>query len=356
MHTLVLRSYAHVGRILAYLILLMPIVAPVVTTVDAAPQVQERFDKISDSDASATATHQLGFRYTDFANAVGSVSFEFCSNSPIPEIACVPPTGLDTTGASLVSQTGQTGFTISAVSTVNRLVIQRTPQVPSGGTATSTYEFTNVINPDTVGSYYVRIQTFSSQNGSGLALEDGGLVFVVVRQFNVTTEVPPYLTMCAAVTIVDLDCNTATSYFIDLGELPKNSPKAASSQMVAATNAGGGYSISLAGTTLTSGNNSIPPLVALGGSAPGTSQFGLNLRVNSNPAIGADPIGPGAAGVTSDYAVPNQFKFLPGDAVVSSAGTSDLRKFTVSYLTNVSAAQAAGVYATTVSFIALANF
>jgi hypothetical protein len=91
-------------------------------------------------------------------------------------------------------------------------------------------------------------------------------------------------------------------------------------------------------------------------SLAGTSQFGMNLRANASPAIGADPVGPGIAAVAAAYNTPDQYRFRAGDVVASSTGPNDYRKFTVSYIANVDAAQPPGVYATTITFICLANF
>ena len=357
MHTLAFRSLNHARHVFVHLFLLAPVLAVILMpTTYAAPQVQQRYDKISDPNPLALATHEIGFAYTDFTNPVGSVSIEFCSNSPIPQVVCVPSTGFDATTAVLASQTGQTGFGIDGTTTASRIVLTRAAQVPSAPSSTSTYTFNNVTNPSSGGSHYVRIQTYSSADATGIALEEGGMVFVTLDSFNVSAEVPPYLEFCAAVTITGFNCLSATSYFIDMGEFSKTSAKAASSEMVVAANAGGGFSVTLAGTTLTSGNSLIPPLATQSSSSPGTSQFGLNLWANSSPGIGATPTGPGTANVTPGYSLANQFKFAQGDTVVATPTTSDFRKFTVSYLTNVSNAQPAGVYATTVSFIALANF
>ena len=353
----IIYRFVHARYLLACLIIFAPVIAPVMNKVQAIPQVQERFDRISDSRPSSIAFHDLGFRYTDLANPVGSVSFEFCSNSPIAGDPFAPPSGFDASAANLLSQAGEVGFAISgAASTANKIVITRPAAVPVAPTAISGYEFENITNPNVEGSHYARIQTYTSTNGSGPALEDGGVVFSISPAFDVNAEVPPYLKFCASVTITAFDCASATSFFIDFGEFSRTNAKAASSEMVVATNAGLGFTISLAGTTLTSGNNLIPALPSPAPSAPGNSQFGLNLRANSNPSIGADPAGPGVATTAGQYGLPNQFKFTQGDAVVTSATTTDNRKFTVSYVTNVSAAQEAGVYATTITFIALADF
>ncbi len=157
-------------------------------------------------------------------------------------------------------------------------------------------------------------------------------------------------------TIINTDCSSITSYFIDVGELSKQSVKAASSEFVVATNAPFGYSITVSGATLTSGSNVIPAIAPAANSAPGTGQFGFNLRSNSNPSIGGEPSGYLAGTISGSYATPNKFQFQNGDTLVTSANTSDYEKFTVSYITNVPKGQEAGVYTTTLTYIALANF
>src|SRR5690606_25747303 len=109
-------------------------------------------------------------------------------------------------------------------------------------------------------------------------------------------------------------------------------------------------------TTMTSGNNIISALAVPTVSVPGTSQFGLNLRTNTNPSVGQEVVGNGSSVPVPGYGTPNQFKFAHGDVVVSSPVADSNRKYTVSYITNISAAQAPGVYATTLSYICLANF
>ena len=126
--------------------------------------------------------------------------------------------------------------------------------------------------------------------------------------------------------------------------------------MLIATNAAYGAGVTMNGTTLQSGNNTIPALVVPTGQTPGISQFGVNLRNNTNPNVGDDPVGPGLATVSAGYNTPNQYKYVAGDQVISSVTTTDLRKFTMSFVTNINQNQSPGVYSTTISFICLANF
>lgn len=320
----------------------------------ASVLLTNRSDQISDSAASVTATHLFGFTMTDTTQAVGSISFEFCSNTPIIGDVCTASAGLDVSAAVLTDQTGETGFSIHTDSTSSRIILTRTPANPTG--VPSTYQFDDITNPSDPGSHYVRLQTYASTDATGVDLESGGVVYAILPGLSVSAEVPPYIRFCAGITIVGFDCATANTFFIDLGLLDNNNTSTGSSQFLVATNAASGYSVTLSGTTMVSGNNVIPGMAAPGSSAPGTSQFGINLRSNSNPSVGQNVVGAGTANPRPDYNAPNQFKFQQGDVLVGSPVPNDNRKFTVSYIVNISPNQQPGVYATTISYICLANF
>jgi hypothetical protein len=113
--------------------------------------------------------------------------------------------------------------------------------------------------------------------------------------------------------------------------------------------------VTLAGTTMTSGNDVIPAMSG-GASQPGVSQFGLNGRLNTGPSVGADPDGPGVVIPKAPYNNPNQFRFVSGDIITSSNNPDDVRKITVSYIVNRDKNQAPGRYVATISYICLANF
>jgi hypothetical protein len=91
-------------------------------------------------------------------------------------------------------------------------------------------------------------------------------------------------------------------------------------------------------------------------SRPGLPQFGFNLRANSSPAGGSDPIGPGVGTPQAGYNQPNIYRFVNGDVIASTTAPDDIRQYTASYLVNVSAAQPAGIYVSTVTYVCLANF
>jgi hypothetical protein len=306
---------------------------------------------VSSSVPGATANYMFGINYTT-ATSVGSVKFEFCANDPFIGTACTAPSGLDISSATIINQTGETGFSVHPSTTANSLVLTRVPVV---ATQPSTYELSPVTNPSNAGTYYVRAQTFASTDASGPDIEEGGLAFSINAPLNVSAEVPPYLEFCSGIVITGFDCSTVSGSSSGFGELSKTATKTATSQFMAGTNAQFGYSVTMVGTTMTSGNDVIN---AMSGSAsvPGISQFGLNLRANTIPSTGQEPAGSGSAVASTDYNQPNIFRFNSGDIIVVATGSTDFQKFTASYIVNVSSQQPPGRYVTTISYICLASF
>ena len=324
-----------------------------VSLVYASGGVVERYDRLSSSEPSAVASHELGFRFTETGIPVGSISLEFCANDPLPNTPCTFPAGLDASAVVLTAQTGEVGFSIHPNSTANKIILSRPAAIPSG--AAVTYTLGNIVNPSTQGTFYTRLQTFTSTDATGVDIESGGMALAINSMLTIQTEVPPYLKFCTSVVISGFDCSTANSFLVDLGEFSSNTVSRASTEFVVATNAASGYSVTVSGSTMTSGNNTLPPLSG-NASSPGSSQFGINLRGNSNPSIGVDPSGPGTGSITAGYNTPNTFRFQDGDVLVTSVGVSDNRKFTTSLIANINANQAPGYYATTLTYICLANF
>jgi hypothetical protein len=200
------------------------------------------------------------------------------------------------------------------------------------------------------------LQTFASDDATGPASDYGGLAFATTNLLAVSVEVPPYLIFCTAITIGNLNCANSSGDAINFGELSSSRASTGSSQMLVATNAEDGYSITAHGTTLSSGSNIINALSAPDVSRPGTGQFGLNLRANTAPPGGSEPTGPGVSQPLPNYNQPNIFRFVTGDTVAARPEPENVRVFTVSYLVNVPANQAAGVYVSTITYVCLADF
>jgi hypothetical protein len=157
-------------------------------------------------------------------------------------------------------------------------------------------------------------------------------------------------------TSIGSDCTSIAGSTIDFGDFSPTATRSGTSVMQAQTNAANGYSITVNGTTLSSGVNTIPALAAQTASTLGVSQFGMNLRANTTPAVGADPTGAGTGTYTANYGTANSYRFVSGDSVAQGAVPTNANTFTSSYIVNIGGAQAAGVYTATMTYICTASF
>jgi uncharacterized protein YbdZ (MbtH family) len=319
-----------------------------------AAQLLFRSMRISDNQAGRTGvTYNTSF-FLPGSSTVGSIKIEFCENSPLLDDVCDVPAGFDVANATLASQSGPTGFAISSSTTANTLILTRPPA--AAGLGTANYVLEDVTNPTAGGALFARIYTYASSDASGPYTDFGGLALAILGMLNISLEVPPYLIFCIGESIPGFDCSGATEPFSDMGDLAPNTTRAAQHQMLAATNAQNGYSIWATGNTMTSGNNVITAMATLAAAQRGTSQFGMNMRANSAPQIGQDPQGAGVGTITGNYNVPNRFYFRSGEVLATTPTSDDYRKYTVSYIANVPNGQPGGVYSTTLTYTALANF
>lgn len=309
---------------------------------------------ISDNGASAIASYLLTFTLSS-SETLGSIKLQFCSNDPILSDPCTAPSGFDASGAVLSAQGGETGFAIvGSASDANTLVIGRAPSLALAGGVT--YTFDTMTNPSTGGSFYARLQTFASNDASGPENDHGGLALSINGPINISTTVPPFLLFCGGVTITGLDCGSVSGDYINFGDINSHATSSAQSQLLTTTNAAFGYTISVNGPTMTSGNNVIDELTTADVARPGTPQFGMNLVANVTPTVGANPTGPGNAAPLSNYDQPDFFRYASGDSIATVNSADDYKKLTASYIINIPAGQPIGVYATTLTYICLANF
>ena len=319
-----------------------------------ALELQNRSVQLDNYTPGAATNYHFQF-FVPSTNNIGSIVYEFCTNSAIFAESCTAPAGLDVTAANITGQTGNTGFSIdNADTTVNQLVITR----PSfaGSIITTTYDFSGITDSLTAGqTIFVRVSTHASIDGSGATNDSGGVAYVTGASLNVAAQVPPFLRLCVGLTVAP-DCSTASGDSLDLGDLSTNHASAGQSQFATGTNAVSGYVIYALGTTMTSGNDVIPALTTPTPSFPGNDQFGINLRANSNPASGQDPSGAGTGSPTPDYDINDQFVFNNGDTIASSSLPTDYNRMTVSYLVNINHAQNIGIYSTTITYVATVTF
>lgn len=320
-------------------------------SVDAA-QLSDRSLYVANPLPSANTSHTFQFAYAS-PDPVGAVTFEYCT-SPLADLPCDAPPGLDASNATLAQQSGETGYFMLNTQT-NKITITRVQAlIPAGGP--SQYVFDNITNPGgTPETFYVRITTHQLTDATDPPLDFGAVANSTTRGVQVSTEVPPILKFCVGLVLAN-DCSTAEDALIDLGDLTPARVSTGTSQLLAATNADFGLSIAMYGSTMTSGNNIINALDNPTVSAPGNQQFGINLVDNSSPNIGQNPDGIGIINPTSRYGQVNKFAFISGDTIATSPDATDIRKLTASYIVNVPPSQPPGVYTATITYICTAAF
>ena len=317
------------------------------------------------SKAGGVVKHFFQFTLPTTGN-VGSIKFEYCTTAT--QTACVTPTGLVTTSATLDNETGATGFTM--VNTTNGApYLTRTAASVTGPLAVS-YRLGSVTNPTTNNaSFFVRISTYASIDTTGTATDTGTVTASTAEPIVLTGIMPESLIFCTGAT-VNANCTTTTAGTISFNQLFSPTDTAtATSQMAASTNAGSGYSITVNGATLTSGSNTIPAMTTIAAGTKGTGQFGMNLRANttatSTVAIGADvtPVSNGTdlrGQPLAGYDTVDQFKFTSGDTIANSAfnvaGPTNSQVYTASYIVNVAGNQLAGTYTTTLTYVCTSTF
>lgn len=288
---------------------------------------------------------------------VGSLDLLFCE-SPIPYDPCVVPDGLDVSGAVLADQSGEGGFSIGAINGNNHIILTRPPSMITSATAASAYVFDNIKNPSSEDkSFSIRLRSHTSTDATGSQIDFGSVKGQVSSGVTIETQVPPMLIFCVAQEVSE-DCSeTNETYYSDMGTLSHDATLTAQSQMAAGTNATGGFVITANGPTLSAGTNVIDPLEVPTESLQGVNQFGINLAQNDVLNIGEEPEGSWTnAYASARYSQPNKYLFVSGDPVAYSTSVTLMKKFTVSYIVNASPNLRAGVYTTTVNFIASGRF
>ncbi len=322
------------------------------------------------SKANGVVNHKFDFTVPGGAATIGSIQFNYCTTA---SGTCTMPAGLVTTSATLNNQSGATGFTMTNTTNGAPYITRSVAAIPADTVVS--YQLNTITNPTANNqAFFVRLTTFTSIDATTGATDTGTVAASTATQIVLTGTMPESLIFCTGALILTTagipDCSTATPGAIAFNQLFSPTDTAtASSQMAASTNAVSGYSITVNGPTLTSGSNTVAALAAASVGVRGTSQFGMNLKLNtvatSTVAIGAEVTA--AANGTSlrgqaavGYNTVDTFKFVSGDSIANSAdggaGPTNAQIYTSSYIVNVAGNQASGTYVSTLTYICTATF
>lgn len=318
-----------------------------------AAEIEDRSLTLSSSAPGDESNYSFNFTLPS-DTVVEGFEAEVCEQ-PVDD--CDTPSGFDSGDAELVGE--PSGFGDGGGWQVDTsddgLLRMNNPDNTEQPDSSQTVTFGNITNPEAANeTFFVRMTTYENDDYTG-AIDDGVVAVSTAEAIGVEGVVPPILTFCVGVEISG-DCSTATGDSIDMGTFSPNATTSATSQMRASTNASDGYVITVEGTTLASGSNTIDELTSPAPAETEQSQFGVNLRDNNDPDVGEDVSGEGDGEVAGDYDIVDEFTFNPGDTVASAQGPTNSNTYTASYIVNIEPQQAAGNYTTTLTYIATATF
>ncbi len=342
------------------------------------------------------AKHTFTFNIGTTGN-VGSVLIQYCT-TPIPGTTCTTPTGL--TADTIDTATGfptQTGFSTnnftldtttaqptgcnggSAASRGNCILIKRgtAASETSGATINIGFGGTSgeyITNPTTDNqTFFVRLSTYSD-TAYTTQVDRGTVASSTAQQIDITAKVQEKLNFSVGSTHVApggtctaLNDTGALALGDVDGVLDTATQYDAHSYFRLSTNAINGTSVYYSADTLKDGSNDINALSSEVTTAAGTEAFGLALNSGNanhsfaggstgltaatgydegNGALGTAKFNFATASVTTPVAVASA---APGGVVVCDTGA-------VRYVGNIATNTPAGIYTTTVTYIAVPTY
>ncbi len=313
-------------------------------------------DTMSSQTVSATSTHTIRFvTPTGARNDTDEIVLTFPSdyNFTGKTIGTVTFTHGTTTGTenteTLAAAPSATDWGAVFSGTQNRVLTLTAPSDGDGAHPLSaghkviiTYNGTNSINPTTPGSYTMTV--------SGSFADSGDITNNILAnsQVAVTATVPQSLTFSISDNTISFGSLGAGAARYASGTASGQATEVEAHNLIVGTNASNGYTMTLAGNTLTSGPNTITAIGAANtASAIGTEQFGV--RMNASGGTGAVAIPYAAAGFAFDSGA------FP-DIIASASGASADTTYSARYIANITSSTEAGAYTATLSYVATANF
>ena len=291
---------------------------------------------------SAACTQTTVFRMSSTSNAHAEQSGQSNANYDANVVCCTNVIGL----GNSCSGTFATALKVSSTSNahVQQNNLGSFPDsvcisVPSGGSVTVGYQNANCTGFDTT------LASIASTSNAHV----GSPSAYTLKVCGTASGVPQTISFSLSDNTIGFGSLFAVQARYATGDtLGASADSTDAHTMSIASNATGGYVVTLSGNTLTSGANTITAIGASAvASSVGTEQFGMRLGVNS-----------GTGAVTSPYNTANwalDTAAFP-DLVASGAGDSVTTVFGARYIGNTTAVTEIGSYASTLTYTVTATF
>lgn len=110
-----------------------------------------------------------------------------------------------------------------------------------------------------------------------------------------------------------------------------------------------GYNVTILGNPPNNGGHTLAALSSNAASMVGTEQFGINLKDNATPDIGAEavqvPDGTFSFGAAAtNYNTADSYRYVPGETIATAGQTSGQTDYTISYIINTATTTPGGSY------------
>ena len=354
------------------------------SSLDGTVTTGTQYTETNGSDTEHTFTFTM-----PSAGNVEAVLLKYCTTAIG---TCTAPTNMSAQSSTLFSETFSTAFTNDTTSLEtedaectgsngrnNCLGITQATGASESGA--QTLVFRDIKNPESVGTFFVRIQLYSVDDYTTL-LHEGTVASSTTLGIAITTRVVETLGFSTeAGTSFDApgaNCAPLTGTgALNLGLAPDytlaiNTTYDAYSGVRLYTNSANGTVVQYEGATLTKGSDSIDAINGGSGTAlapaTGTEQFGLaaDLTADSGAISNANTTegGAGQVNITNDYDGGNgtiasgTFAFVPD--VKTSIGQSTAYvtcdTYAIQHIANISALTPAGTYTTTIVWFAVPTY
>jgi hypothetical protein len=322
----------------------------------SAASISSASDTMSNLTINATSSHAVKFtsptganQNTDTIIVTFPSDFDF-TGKVIGGLSLThgAATGLETT-ETLAASPSATDWGAAFSGTENRVLTLTAPTDGTGAAVVSPndriivgYTAVNSVNPSSAASYLISI--------SGTFGDTGDITVNILTddQVVISATVPQSLTFSISDNSIGFGSLSAASARYADSSGAGAGAEGEAHNLIVGTNASNGYTMTLAGNTLTSGANTVTAIGAANtASSAGTEQFGV--RFNAAGGTGA---------VSAPYAAAG-FAFDSGafpDQVATAAGASANTTYSARYLANITASTEAGSYTATLTYVATANF
>lgn len=352
----------------------------------SAAQVTSRSIKMSSSAVSASSqTYSVSFTVATTGTIQGIV-VDFCSNSPIVGDSCTATVGTNvpnlTASPAVTVNSGLSGTWTAAQRNSNRTL---TLTNASGGSVSSgtavNFDITTVTNPSATGAFYGRILTYTTTAGAtttyapgseGSFVDYGGIALSTAAQLTITAKVMETLTFCVYTS--GSNCAGGTGSSLSLGDsngvlISNTTVYTGTANFGVASNAQSGVKVRMKGTTLTSGSFTIDPFGAgtstscvADSSTATVEQFGMRISTaGSGVTAAANPTE--AASYNCASANHNFYTNATtgtgstyGGVIASTSGATAESQSTMEFAAKAATTTEAGIYTTTLTFIATGTY